>query len=159
MSAKFHVRFNLKNDLPSDEIAKYLSEFEAYTSEYAEKLSVCMSNEISSLYRKRTLFVGDSITSDNLGYRKIVTKACALDAYDASVSGGTTESVLSGCVELIEGMKPEIVSIMLGANDSPYSTECGTGKVSINKYEENMRTIIECAKNTPILCCSLKSHL
>ena len=103
MSTRFFARFNLQNSLAREsfsaradifaamlgksesEIQTYLDEFEGTQWENEKYLKMLFGKELEALRGKRVLFLGDSITSDNLGYRSAVCRAAALDGIDGSV--------------------------------------------------------------------------
>jgi lysophospholipase L1-like esterase len=92
------------------------------------------------LKNKSVLFIGDSITSDNIGYRVSVTRAADLTAYDASISGGISSMMLYDAKAIIEKHRPDIVSVMIGTNDSACVDTAPT--VSIDEYVRNVKSII-----------------
>ena len=164
MSARFFARFNLQNSLAresfppradilaavleksEDEIQTFLDEFEDAQCENGKYLKMLFGKELEALRGKRVLFLGDSITSDNLGYRAAVCRAAKLDGTDGSVSGGTSANILGLAHTLIKKEKPDIVSLMIGANDSLNVAEEGFFKVSLAEYSRNVNKIVAFAK-------------
>lgn len=164
MAVKFFARFNLHNsicsepisvkalrpffDMTDGEIADMLNEIDEIQNERVKRLQNKYPSELKLLTGKKVLFLGDSITSDNLGYRTTVTKAAKLCAVDGSVSGGTSSMILYDAKMLIEKHKPDIVSIMIGSNDSVSILENGLNQVSIEEYRRNVSKIAEWAKKS-----------
>ena len=164
MSARFFARFNLQNSLAresfpahadilaavlgksEDEIQTYLDEFEGAQRENEEYLKTLFGKELEALHGKRVLFLGDSITSDNLGYRTAVCRAAKLEGTDGSVSGGTSAILLDPTHTLIKKEKPDIVSLMIGANDSLSIAGKGFCQVSLAEYSRNVKKIVSFAK-------------
>ena len=160
MSVKFFARFNLHNsicenpisvahlrpflDMSDKELDDMLTEIENIQKKRAEQLS----GDYSSLYGKSVLFVGDSITSDNLGYRDTVTLAGRLLATDGAVSGGTSSTVLYSTKAHIEKSCPDIVSIMIGSNDSVCIDNLNLPQVSLAEYKRNVNAIVKWAKDS-----------
>ena len=156
MSGRFFMRFNLHSSvghfpvtcdiferlLPYDrsELQRDLDDFEAIQAQRIKKLKSKYANEIEKIKNKKVLFFGDSISSDNLGYRISVTRAAELEAYDATVSGGTSSMMIQDAKATIQKICPDIVSIMIGTNDS-VSTD-GMHIVSIEEYERNVRALL-----------------
>ena len=143
MADRFYARFNLSR-------ADYLvfkEEFDKLQKERSDALKKEFSREAAALENKKVLFIGDSISSDNLGYRASVSLAASLRAVNGSLSSSTSATLLESSLQLIEDSKPEIVSIMLGTNDSLSITELGNNMVSLEDYEANMRKIIAKAKD------------
>ena len=164
MSTRFFARFNLQNSLAREsfsaradifaamlgksesEIQTYLDEFEGTQWENEKYLKMLFGKELEALRGKRVLFLGDSITSDNLGYRSAVCRAAALDGIDGSVSGGTSAILLGLAHTLIKKEKPDIVSLMIGANDSLSIAGQGFCQVSLAEYSRNVKEIVAWAK-------------
>ncbi len=161
MAGKFFVRFNLHNslcsypasfdllrpfvDISDGELRGYFEEIELIHKQRAQRLKA-NTIHIEALKGKKVLFLGDSLTSDNFGYRRTVTCASELDAHDGSVSGGTSSAVLHSAKMLIESVKPDIVSIMLGTNDSVCIEQLDFPQVSIDEYTRNIDAILGFAK-------------
>lgn len=159
MIGKFFIRFNLHNsicsfptsfrilkpmvDISDSELEAYLEEIESTHISRAENLKSSHSKEAELLRSRKVLFIGDSITSDNLGYRLTVTVAAELNALDGSVSGGTTATVIHSSKTQISSFKPDLISIMMGSNDSVGVGDEGIRQVSIEEYERNLRAILK----------------
>lgn len=138
-----NIRFNLKFEYPYREVK---AQFAAYELIHAERiLALPKSLDLSRLSGKRVVFVGDSITSDNIGYRLTVTRAARLRAFDTSLSGGKTNNILEDAKAAITGESPDLVSIMIGANDSPIKGEPLRHGVELPQYTENLREIVKTA--------------
>ena len=101
---------------------------------------------VEALRGKRVLFLGDSITSDNLGYRTAVCRAAGINGIDGSVSGGTSAILLGLAHTLIKKEKPDIVSLMIGSNDSVSIAGEGFCQVSLAEYSRNVKEIVAWAK-------------
>ncbi|MBR3965775.1 MAG: SGNH/GDSL hydrolase family protein [Clostridia bacterium] len=163
MSTRFFARFNLQNSLvresfparadilatmlekSEDEIQTYLDEFEGTQLENEKHLKKLFAKELEALRGKRVLFLGDSITSDNLSYRTAVCRAASLDGIDGSVSGATSSILLGLAYTLIEKEKPDIVSLMIGANDSVSIIKEGFHRISLSEYSRNVKEIVDFA--------------
>ena len=117
MPVNGNIRFNLKFEYPKEEVKANFATYERIHTERILALPDTMN--LKELYGKRVVFVGDSITSDNIGYRLTVTRAARLRATDTSLSGGKTNNIKEDAKQAILTEKPDIVSIMIGANDSP----------------------------------------
>ena len=163
MSVNFFARFNLHNsicenpisvshlrpflDMSDGELLSMLDEIKDIQNKRAERIKNQMPTECRALCGKRVVFLGDSITSDNLGYRDTVTLAGELLATDGAVSGATSSMILHSAKTHIEESKPDIVSIMIGSNDS-VCIESGTlQQVSLSEYERNVKSIVGWAVN------------
>ncbi len=137
----FDVRFNLNFHYPAEEVKALLASYERIHNERILRLN----DSRRALYGKRVVFVGDSITSDNLGYRTTVTRAAHLIACDTSLSGGRSSDILESAVKAIAESAPDIVSIMIGANDSPLLGEPPKHGLDLSDYAENLRNIVAAA--------------
>lgn len=154
------MRFNLHNSvghfpvladiferlLPYEqaELACELKDFEAIQEARVERLKEKYALEIERLQHKKVVFLGDSISSDNLGYRTSVTRAAALEAYDATISGSISSMLLQDTRLLAERQRPDLVSIMIGSNDSVMID--GLHHVGIAEYERNLRQMVVWAR-------------
>jgi len=142
MSDRFLARFNLSRDA----LVLYREEFALFQKNRSNELKNSLPDAIAKIQNKKVLFIGDSITSDNLGYRTSVTLAANLQAANGSLSSSDSEALLDSSLALIEKERPEIVSLMLGTNDSIYYTELKENKVTLDKYISNMEKIVKRAK-------------
>ena len=163
MSGHFFARFNLQNavgNFPAsatllsafsgespEQSQSYLDTFQQIQDDRVNRLRQKFGKEIETLRHKTVLFLGDSITSDNLGYRASVSDAADLISYDGSVSGGTSSTVLHSAKIIIESIRPDFVSIMIGSNDSVSIERESLHQVSIEEYRRNVNTILEWATN------------
>ncbi|MBO5008462.1 MAG: hypothetical protein J6D26_06465 [Clostridia bacterium] len=157
MSKKFFIRFNLHksaSEYPINEeifkpfvnedinwIKDCLNDIEDVQNKRAEDLKAKFPKEISKIKGKKVAFLGDSITSDNLGYRMAVTKAAQLQAFDRSISGATSALMLHPAY-LVQKEKPDIVSIMIGVNDSKCLGDKTFAGVPLCAYERNLRAMV-----------------
>ncbi len=158
---EFFIRFNLHNSICGCEaspdilkpfvgmeeqaIREYLEKINRVHIARADALSVSHKRETAALKGMRVLFLGDSITSDNLGYRKTVCRAAELEATDGSVSGGMSSWILHSARTQITKRSPEIVSLMIGTNDSVGIDSLSLPQVSIEEYRRNVSRIVEYA--------------
>ena len=163
MAGEFFARFNLHNsvasfpvkadlfakllDLPEEELQRHIDEFEEVQARRAEKLKNKYGDKIDLIRGKKTVFFGDSISSDNLGYRIAVTQAAELNAVNRTVSGATSAVLLQDSWEILEKNRPEIVSLMMGANDSPMQGDERLSQVSLTEYERNVSALVRWSKN------------
>lgn len=132
-------------------LAAHLAELEEIREREVQRLRLHHSVEIAQLHGKRVLFLGDSLTADELGYRPLVTQAAALAARNGAISGGTTASLLHICRQKIfskHSPTPDIISIMLGTNDSVSIEREELHQVSLMEYARNMRQILSWAKKS-----------
>ena len=163
MNSRFFARVNLQNGVSNFPISEkllsafsgeepkqarsYLDDFQQIQKNRVKRLRQKFGKEIEMLRHKTVLFLGDSITSDNLGYRASVSSAAELIAYDGSVSGGTSSTILHSAKIMIEAIKPDFVSIMIGGNDSISIEREDLNQVSVEEYRRNVAVILEWAKN------------
>ena len=163
MAGKGFVRFNLHNslccfpasfeilkpmvDLNEQELRDCLSEIENIQSKRVEKLQAEYAEEIEKLKGKTVLFLGDSLTNDNLGYRTSVSRAAELVSTNGAISGGTSSMLLPLAKHLIE-KKPEIVSLMIGANDSISFDREEFNQVSAEEFARNVGAMLGWAKQS-----------
>lgn len=164
MAGEFFIRFNLQNsicqyptsfailrpmvhDMSDAELQAFLDKIESVHAQRAEKLKNAYAEEIAVLRGKKVLFLGDSITSDNFGYRRTVTRAAELNALDGSVSGGTSSAVLHSAKMQLQAFKPDIVSVMIGTNDSVSIGREDLFQVSIKEYGRNVKAIVDWSIN------------
>ncbi|MBR2353079.1 MAG: SGNH/GDSL hydrolase family protein [Clostridia bacterium] len=159
MSERFLIRFNLPHHASEEEARGYLDEFEQIQRERVDRLRDRYSEEIRLLRGKRVLFLGDSLTSDNLGYRTSVSRAAALLATDGSVSGATTATLLPLARRRLDEARYDMISLMLGANDSVTLTKKGRNQVCPDEYIANMEKLLEWAREsgTPVLLLAITS--
>lgn len=141
MADSFNVRFNLSFNYPPKEMKEIYASYERIHNERILRLP----DTFRALYGKRVVFVGDSITSDNLGYRTTVTRAARLIAYDTSLSGGKSSGILENAKKTIKEVAPDIVSVMIGANDSPLKGEQLKHGTALDDYAANVREIVTAA--------------
>ena len=158
--SRFFMRFNLQNSvssfpatkdvfapiLPSmseDEIKMTLEDFERIRIERAQRVSAECKDAIEKIKGKSVLFLGDSITSDNLGYRLTVTKCASLKAYDCSVSGGLSSMLTYVTKDFTSKLKPDIVSLMVGTNDSIGMESIDNPQTSLEEFGRNIDLILK----------------
>ena len=144
MPKRFSARFNLSRL----DFLTYAEEFEEFQIQRQDELKEKLADAILTIQNKKVLFIGDSITSDNLGYRISVTKAANLQAVNGSLSSTDSQALLDSSLTLIKKERPDIVSIMLGTNDSIYYSSLGKSKLTQDEYVSNMKKIVKCAKET-----------
>ena len=159
MADRFFMRFNLQNSVAhyaptADLFAALLSEerseaeaelrdLEGIQAERVAYLREKFGDQLSCLKGKRTLFLGDSISSDVLGYRLSVTRAAELDGIDGSISGATSSVILHPSMRKILEKKPDLISLMIGGNDSVFFLQEGEGLVSSEEYRRNVRMMLK----------------
>ena len=164
MPKRFFMRYNLQNGVghfpataavgaalqnaEPEEIAGYLAEFDAIQAARAELLRARLGDALTPLAGKRVLFLGDSNTSDNLGYRESVCRAASLVGIDASVSGGTSSTAFGLAYTALKQADADLVSILLGTNDAVAIGSPELETVSLGEYERNMRAILSWATQT-----------
>lgn len=164
MSERFFIRFNMHKFAgnPQDSVAVFsaslnveeskilahLEEIEALQDARADSLRKKYPEEIKKLQGKKVLFLGDSLTSDRTGYRPAVTKAAGLDAKDGAISGATSAAIFIPARNQIYGGAPEIVSVLLGSNDSVSVEEEQYHMVCPEEFRKNLRRIAFWAKDS-----------
>ncbi len=164
MIGRFFIRFNLHNsvcnypasfevlrpmvDISDEELRACLDEIQSTHQSRAERLRASHGREINAIRGKRVLFLGDSLTSDNFGYRRTVTAAAELCALDGAVSGGTSSTILHPSKQQLASFKPDIVSLMIGTNDSVCIDSEDLPQVGIKEYERNVRAIVGWARES-----------
>lgn len=109
---------------------------------HSERRRLSTATALKPLRGKRVLFLGDSVTSDNLGYRPLVTASAGLSAVDGAVSGCTSAYQFTCCRRQILQQCPDIVSIMLGSNDAVSIERADQHQVSPEEYGRNMAAIV-----------------
>ena len=158
MPNRFFIRFNLQNSVgffpataavgaamkqaSCEEMQGYLDEFDTILRARADRLHQKLGNTVSPLCGKRVLFLGDSNTSDNLGYRRSVCQVAGMIGIDASISGGTSATALPLAFEKLPKEAPDLVSVMIGSNDAVCLGSSELGQVSLAEYERNLRAIL-----------------
>ena len=161
MPGEGFVRFNLHNslccfpaslevlkplvDISEEALREYLLEIDRIQNERVVRLQATYTKEIEKLKGKKVLFLGDSITNDNLGYRESVSRAADVESINGSISGGTSSMLVPLAKHLIE-KRPDVVSLMIGANDSISLEKESFHQVSLEEYERNVDTILGWAK-------------
>lgn len=164
MEEIFFVRFSLQqscgifseNQFDCDEIisetkeqvAQYITECRDWQEQKAAELRAKHSG-IAKLAGKKAVYIGDSLTADRLGYRGITTAAAALDAHSMAVSGATSVDMLRSVYGEVLKSKPEIVSVLIGANDALFvGGESKVNLVGKEEYRRNLREILKICKNS-----------
>ncbi len=128
--------------LAKNDIEQYIGECNSYQEKIAKELQ--SKYDLSALNGRRTLFIGDSITTDRLGYRGIVTKAAKLNAVNGSFSGATSTDMARYAYELTQASSPELVSVLIGTNDAVMvGGEPMFNTVSIEEYSRNLGNILD----------------
>ena len=137
--------------ISEDCVAAHLDALAQLRRKNAVQLQETSSAEIAKLNGKRVLFLGDSLTADELGYRALVCEAANLAGRNGAISGGTSSSLLHLFLRKLTSQTsptPEIVSIMLGTNDCVSVEREELHQVSPEEYLRNMRAILTWAKKT-----------
>lgn len=132
-------------DADVEVLQQHLSDFEKHRKENVLRLQQQNSEAICKLQGKRVLFLGDSLTADELGYRPLVCEAAGLLARNGAISGATSASLFNLCRQKILSKTspiPDILSIMLGTNDSVSIEREELHQVSLAEYARNMREIL-----------------
>ena len=157
---KFFIRFCLQRmegaleenfpyecimDASKKEILSFLDECDSWQQKQADRISLTMN--LAELNGKKVLFVGDSLTADRLGYRGIVTKAAKLTGYNAAISGAISTDMFRYLKDHIQKFNPDIVSIMIGTNDSLIIAD-EKNLVSKEEYDCNLEKIIDISKES-----------
>ncbi len=128
--------------LAKGDVDRYICECNSYQEKIAKNLK--SRYDLSALSGKRTLFIGDSITTDRLGYRGIVTKAAKLNAVNGSFSGATSTDMARYVYELTQSSSPELISVLIGTNDAVMvGGEPMFNTVSIEEYSRNLGNILD----------------
>lgn len=164
MAKRFFIRFNIQKcsveaadefaniksyiDITDDEITGFLNEFDTIQKERSERVKKKCGDCIDKLYGKKVMFVGDSITSERLGYRTTVSMAAEIDALDCAISGATTSSIRDYARGKMNAFSPEIISIMLGSNDGISVEDREFHNVSLSEYKRNLEKIVSWSVET-----------
>lgn len=143
MSIEFFVRYHLQHGYTAQEVERCLAAFDRAQADRAARLLA--ERSYTPLHGQRVVFVGDSITQDNLGYRATVSRAASLSAFDASISGATAITIEEKATRTIEEAKPALVSLMIGTNDSISLGTMGNYQVDPTEYSKRVSNIIACA--------------
>ena len=69
-----------------------------------------------------------------------------IDVYNFGVSGETTVNLLDRFKTEVEIMKPELIVIAIGINDSKYLNDPKVTEVNLKEFETNIRTLISEAR-------------
>ena len=127
------------------EISSFITECDSWQQEQADL--ICLKTDLTKLKGKKVLFIGDSLTADRLGYRGIVTKAAQIKACNAAISGATSTDMLRYLKDFIQSFQPDIISVMIGTNDSLIITD-EKNLVSQEEYEKNLENILCISKKS-----------
>jgi lysophospholipase L1-like esterase len=133
------------------ELAAHLRELEEIRHTGVQALRASHPEVIRKLHGKRVLFLGDSLTVDEIGYRPLVSEAASLVARNGAISGGTSASLLHLALRKLTSKTspvPELISVMLGTNDSVSVEREELHQVSREEYLRNMREILTHAQKT-----------
>lgn len=104
---------------------------------------------------KRICVFGDSIAWGACDYEKGgwverlkmgLLENTDIDVYNMGVSGDSTIELLKRFKTELELMKPEVVVVAIGINDTKYMDETKTCKVNLEDFRKNIFTLIEIAK-------------
>ena len=156
---RFFARFNNMHDGSADsrvdtdvlaklarcteaEYRQLLNEFDAIQSRRVDTLKAAFGDRLTPLCGQKVLFIGDSITKDNLSYRTAVTRAAGLKARNISVSGSTSPMLLYDASHHLKEFRPALVSLMIGSNDSLLIGNEKLAAVSLREYERNMSALV-----------------
>jgi len=99
---------------------------------------------------------GDSITygigdSEALGWvgrlRKSLEKSDDIRVYNFGVCGDTTDDVLKRFSVEVDSIKSDVIMFAIGINDTRYLVGENESTVPLEKYKQNMRTLLKLAKN------------
>ena len=156
---ELYVRFNLQDavfsvqsedfysekmmEASKEEIDKYTEECKIRQREMADVLK--KEIDLSHIFGKKVLYLGDSITADRKGYRGITTYAADFKATNGAISGGTSTDMLCFIKSNIEKSDAEIISIMIGTNDSG-AIDGDFYIVSPDEYRRNIRELLRISK-------------
>lgn len=156
---ELYVRFNLQDavfsvqsedfyseqmmEASKEEIDKYTEECKIRQREMADVLK--KEIDLSHIFGKKVLYLGDSITADRKSYRGITTYAADFKATNGAISGGTSTDMLCFIKSNIEKSDAEIISIMIGTNDSG-AIDGDFYIVSPDEYRRNIRELLRISK-------------
>ena len=132
MSKEFFLRFSLQQmggcmsldvydvkdaiDATSEEMDLILNKFKNSVAKRSDALK--QKYNLDKIKGKKVLFVGDSITADKMGYRNVLCNVASLDGMCLAYSGATSTDMYRFVNERICIFEPDIVSVMIGTNDS-----------------------------------------
>ncbi|MBR6794259.1 MAG: SGNH/GDSL hydrolase family protein [Clostridia bacterium] len=175
--SEFSIRFNSGYDITvpnppgtdtPTEVQKIIDRLNAVHDYRGTLLKERFKDDLSRLNGRRTVFIGDSITRDNLGYRATVTLAGKPKACNLAVSGTISAMLLNKFKRSVKSFKPELVSIMIGGNDALLTGDEQLPSVSITEYKRNVSAFVRWAKEagaavllfeiTPIHEARFKAH-
>lgn len=155
---KFFIRFNNNVDLDSDQVDSAtlarlsgkdeeavraaMESIEADQTQRVKTLREEAGASLSGLKGLKTVFLGDSITKDHLGYRRAVTRAAELDARNLAVSGSYSTMLLHNACRYLKSLSPDLVSLMSGGNDSALLGEERLPCVSPSEYKRNISAFL-----------------
>ena len=161
---KFYVRFNNSFDLAADsvepallakisqkdeaEIKEVLDFIDTVHTQRAAELRLDAGASLSKLKGLKTVFLGDSISKDNLGYRVAVTRAAELDARNFAVSGSYSTMLLHNACRYLKTLTPSLISLMSGGNDSIMIGEERIPAVSLAEYRRNLSALLRWCQKT-----------
>lgn len=98
---------------------------------------------------------GDSITygkcdSEALGWVGRIRKSYPIGenghVYNRGIGGDTSEDLLKRFALEVESIEPEVIVFAIGINDSKYPAGESENLVPIEKFKENMRSLVKQAK-------------
>ncbi len=133
------------NDSPA-EVQKIIDRLKSVHHYRGTLLKEKFKDDVLKLNGCKTMFIGDSITRDNLGYRATVTLAGELNPCNLAVSGTISAMLLNKVKRYITSFKPEIVSLMIGGNDALLTGEERLPSISISEYKRNVSAFVRWAK-------------
>jgi lysophospholipase L1-like esterase len=128
------------------ELECLFAEFESVQNRRAECLKEKFGEAFSKYSEKRILFLGDSITKDNLSYRAAVTRAANLKARNLAVSGATSPMLLYSAKVNLKSFCPDLVSLLIGGNDSTLIGRERLEQVSLSEYKRNVSAMVRWSK-------------
>ncbi len=161
--SEFFIRFNSGYDItvpnPRDidvlsvgtgdspaEVQKTIDRLNAVHDYRGTLLKEKFKDDLSKLNGRKTMFIGDSITRDNLGYRATVTLTGELEPCNLAVSGTVSAMLLNKYKRSLKSFRPELVSIMIGGNDALLTGEERLPSISISEYKRNVSAFVRWAK-------------
>lgn len=126
-----------------------LADYENINKKSAEEIIGKYRGKTDALSGKTILFAGDSITSDRLSYEKILERVLDKSrVVDGAISSSRTQDLINVLDNFLFAFKPDIVSVMIGTNDSICTDkDCENNSVSLREYERNIGIIADKIKS------------
>lgn len=136
--------------LLTEETKAALESFDAQNEQAARKIADAPETEKFKDKKARIVFIGDSITSDRLGFfnilRKVFDKCGGIELLDSSVSGWRSGDVLQDLYGSVLAKEPDMVVFTVGTNDlRTIGGKCNV--TSRQEYERNIKLLFDALRD------------